>query len=439
MSEDVTDWRQYLCRACGLIYDEAAGDPDSGLAPGTRFEDIPDDWECPLCGVRKSDFELHIHRAPVVGTAPAMAASRTPGVVIVGAGLAGRAVAEAVRALDDAVPITMVTGCAGDVYNKPELSVALARGLSPEALCRETGADMARRLRIRLLGSTFAVGVSPAQHALRTTRGTVGYAHLILAQGAKPALPGALPSSLTWRINDLQGWTGFYRRLEHGPRHVVIVGAGMIGCELAEDLARSGHAVTLLDRLTGPLAGMLPVQASDRLRQRLMAIGVRCPGPVAVQEVSRLATGRLRIVTQCGQTIDADELVAATGLATESRLARSAGLAFDRGIVVDRHTLRTSVPGIYALGDCISIDGAPCRFIEPITFQADIIARDLLGKPHQGYEHRAPVIRLKTRCMPLALHGIPHPNGEWRVIQDDRERLVMEQWRNGTLESRLAA
>jgi rubredoxin-NAD+ reductase len=439
MSEDVTDWRQYICRACGLIYDEAAGDPDSGLAPGTRFEDIPDDWECPLCGVRKSDFELYVRRAPAVGAAPSVAAPRSPGVVIVGAGLAGRAVAEAIRCLDGAVPITMVTACAGDVYNKPELSVALARGLSPEAICRETGSDMARRLRVRLLASTFAVGVSPAQHVLRTTRGSVGYSHLVLAQGAKPALPAALPGNLAWRINDLQSWSGFYRRIAGGPRHVVIVGAGMVGCELAEDLVRAGHAVTLLDRLSGPLAGVLPVQASDRLRQRLMAIGVRCPGPAAVREVSRLATGRLRIVTECGQAIEADELVAATGLATESRLARGAGLAFDRGIVVDRHTLRTSVPDIYALGDCISIDGAPCRFIEPITFQADIIARDLLGKPHQGYEHRAPVIRLKARCMPLALHGIPHPDGEWLIIQEDREHLVMEQWRNGALESRLAA
>jgi len=62
MSEQNTDqtmpWRQYICRACGLIYDEEEGDPDSGLAPGTRFEDIPDDWECPLCGVTKTDFEL---------------------------------------------------------------------------------------------------------------------------------------------------------------------------------------------------------------------------------------------------------------------------------------------------------------------------------------------------------------------------------------------
>ena len=49
---------RWLCEACGLVYDEARGDPDSGLAPGTRFEDIPEDWTCPVCGVDKSFFEL---------------------------------------------------------------------------------------------------------------------------------------------------------------------------------------------------------------------------------------------------------------------------------------------------------------------------------------------------------------------------------------------
>ena len=49
-------YRQFICHACGWIYDEAEGDADSGLAPGTRFEDIPDDWACPLCGVTKADF-----------------------------------------------------------------------------------------------------------------------------------------------------------------------------------------------------------------------------------------------------------------------------------------------------------------------------------------------------------------------------------------------
>ena len=48
---------KYKCRACGYIYDPVEGDPDSGIAPGTLFEDIPNTWSCPVCGVRKEDFE----------------------------------------------------------------------------------------------------------------------------------------------------------------------------------------------------------------------------------------------------------------------------------------------------------------------------------------------------------------------------------------------
>ena len=48
--------KKYVCDACGWVYDEAAGCPDKGIAPGTKFEDIPDDFECPLCGVGKDMF-----------------------------------------------------------------------------------------------------------------------------------------------------------------------------------------------------------------------------------------------------------------------------------------------------------------------------------------------------------------------------------------------
>ncbi|MBC8058079.1 MAG: rubredoxin, partial [Rhizobiales bacterium] len=83
-------YRQFICRACGLIYDEAKGDADSGIAPGTRFDDIPDDWACPLCGVTKADFEPHdvqpVQRRAAAAQ-PIRPASRRgePGVVIVGA------------------------------------------------------------------------------------------------------------------------------------------------------------------------------------------------------------------------------------------------------------------------------------------------------------------------------------------------------------------
>jgi rubredoxin len=48
---------RYVCTVCGYVYDPAAGDPDSGVAAGTKFEDLPDDWVCPVCGAPKQDFE----------------------------------------------------------------------------------------------------------------------------------------------------------------------------------------------------------------------------------------------------------------------------------------------------------------------------------------------------------------------------------------------
>ena len=49
--------KKYTCTVCGWVYDEAAGDPDNGIAPGTKWEDLPDDFVCPLCGVGKDQFE----------------------------------------------------------------------------------------------------------------------------------------------------------------------------------------------------------------------------------------------------------------------------------------------------------------------------------------------------------------------------------------------
>ena len=54
----VSEFKKYECNVCGYIYDEEQGDPDSGILAGTRWEDIPDDWVCPECGVGKSHFEM---------------------------------------------------------------------------------------------------------------------------------------------------------------------------------------------------------------------------------------------------------------------------------------------------------------------------------------------------------------------------------------------
>lgn len=431
MSETERPWRQYICLACGLIYDEQLGDPDGGLPPGTRFEDIPDDWECPLCGVGKGDFELYQPPAAVAVPPRPGPSPTADGVVIVGAGIAGWSVVESLRALDESVPITLVTACDGDVYHKPELSVALSRDLEPGALARESGAEAAHRLGIQLLARTHAVGLSPGLKRLRTTRGTLGYRSLVLAHGARPALPPSLPAGLCWRINHLQGWSGLRRALADagGAQRVAVVGAGMIGCELAEDLSHAGHRVTLIDVAPAPLSALLPEPASIRLLSHLRALGVTFVGGARVAGVEDVG-GEREVFTECGKRLAVDQVVAATGLVTESRLARQAGLAFERGILVDRH-LATSQPHIHALGDCVSLAGTPCRFIEPIARQAETVAHAVLGLAHPGYGHREPVIRLKTRRLPIVLRGERCADQPWHLLEERADYLLMEQRRHG--------
>lgn len=402
-------YRQYICHACGHIYDEAEGDPDGGLPPGTRFADIPDDWACPLCGLTKQDFSpydppsLDALRAALAPAAPAAGGRCEPGVVIVGAGRAGWQMAEALRALDARLPLTLVTTCSGDVYDKPLLSVALARRLDPGQLVRETGAAAARRLNLRLLPHTHAIRICPGTRQLRTTRGTLPYAQLVLAHGAQAMPPAGVPAALCWRVNHLQAYQRLRSALGTAPQEVVIVGAGLVGSELANDLALGGHRVTLLDVQPEPLARWQAEQAGARVLQAWQGLPIRFVGGVRIAQVDQQAR-RLVVTTACGQRFEADQLIAATGLQTPDRLARSAGLAWQDGIAVNPDTLRTSVPGIHALGDCISLRGQTSRFIEPIARQARTIAADIHGDAPVPYECRPAAVRLKTTSLPLTLH-----------------------------------
>jgi rubredoxin-NAD+ reductase len=343
---------------------------------------------------------------------------------------------QALRALDADLPITMVTACDGDRYQKPQLSVALSQGKSPDVLVSERGRDAAQRLRVRLLSNTYAIGLSPALHQLRTTAGTLHYTQLVLAQGARPAMPAELPPSLCWRINDLAMWTGVRRALATGRKRIAIIGAGLVGCELAEDFAQAGHSVSVLDVSERPLAALLPARASQRLLASWKDIGIRFLATRSVTGVTLAddgASGERVVHTQLGEALHVDLVLCATGLGTEPRLARVGGLRFERGIVVDPRTLQTSAADIYALGDCISIEGEPCRFIEPIAAQAEAIAHAVLGRDHAGYRHTPPVLRVKTRSLPIVMRGAPSRELSWEVVDEDERQLSMAQYQNGSL------
>ena len=109
----------YICEACGYVYDEALGDPDGGLPPGTRFADIPDDWACPLCGVTKADFSayaapsLEALRNRAQTTAVVTTRGGAAGVLIVGAGFAG--IGAAIRLREQGIDNICVLEKAGGI------------------------------------------------------------------------------------------------------------------------------------------------------------------------------------------------------------------------------------------------------------------------------------------------------------------------------------
>ena len=187
------------------------------------------------------------------------------------------------------------------------------------------------------------------------------------------------------------------------PKDVAIVGAGLIGSELANDLALGGHRITLLDVQAAPLARWPAEHAGAPLLEAWKDLAIHFVGGVQVAQLEQVA-GRYRLTTTCGQRFAADQVIAAAGLQTPPRLAESAQLAWHNGIAVDAATLRTSNDRIHAMGDCIAIDGQPSRFIEPIARQARAIAANICGASPAPYEPRAAVVRVKTTSRPLTLH-----------------------------------
>jgi rubredoxin-NAD+ reductase len=422
--------RRWLCEACGLVYDEARGDPDGGLAPGTRFEDIPDDWRCPVCGVGKADFRP-IEPPPPRGarnaagaarpaTAPGAARGARDAVVIVGAGAAGWAAARALREAGHGGSITLVTACGGTVYAKPALSVALSRGLSPAALVAQSGAALADELGVRLLPHAWAVDLDVARRRLLTTRGTLRFGHLVLATGARarrPAIAGHGASRLH-AVNDLHAYTALRASFDAAAAHagaggraprLLILGAGLVGCEFAEDFAGAGAEVTLLETRALPLDGRLDAATGARLGDALRARGVRFEGSVALGALQPAEGGPDSAVALEWTSADAtsrrqrfDLGVAAVGIEPETRLARRAGLPVGRGVVVDAVTLSCADGAVFALGDCAEAGGRLGCTIEPIHRQARSIAGAIVGRP-VPYASRDPVWVVKTPSLPLTI------------------------------------
>ncbi len=322
--------------------------------------------------------------------------------LIVGSGLAGYTLAREARKLDEAMTIVMVTADDGRFYSKPMLSNALAKGLDPDRLATASAAKMADDHGLRIETHTRVLGVDVQARTVTTEDGELSYDHLVLATGAVPIAPplrgNAVAQVLT--VNNLTDYARFHERVETAQR-VALIGPGLIGCEFANDLAASGRAVTVIGPDSHPLGRLLPPAAGRFLRERLTEAGVSWRLGLTAGEVNGGREGAFEITLSDGEVLEADLVLSAIGLRPDTGLAREAGLACGRGIIVDA-LLQTSAPHVHALGDCIEMDGQVLPFVMPIMHGARALARTLTGEPSAVRYPPMPVV-VKTPACPLVL------------------------------------
>ncbi len=419
-------YQKYLCKVCGYIYDEAEGDTDSGLAPGTRFEDIPDDWYCPLCLVKKSDFVLIDNTPRSVTTTPAIkkAAPGVKNIIIVGAGYAGWQAAESIRKLNKDQPILLVTACDGAVYPKPSLSMALQQNRTVNDLIESSGKDKAADLQIQIKTNTKVVSINPARKTLMTTSGKLEYDKLILATGAKaiaPLLSGDAAHEIV-TLNNLPSYKRFRDQLTK-QSHVSIIGSGLIALEIAEDLATQQIETSLIIRSNHVMRQLLPDTLSSEYEHKLYSQGIKLIKQVTATELN-YHDNSLMLKLSNGDHIKTDIVVAAIGLNPTVELAEKAGLITHKGIVINEFC-QTSNSDIYALGDCAEFGQQVLCYLEPIRRQATALASHIFGDLNQPYQLRQPLVKTKTPTMPMMVSQPILTEGEWLDLsQNDQHKLL---------------
>ncbi|OGA32524.1 MAG: pyridine nucleotide-disulfide oxidoreductase [Betaproteobacteria bacterium RIFCSPLOWO2_12_FULL_64_23] len=337
-------------------------------------------------------------------------------VVIIGSGLAGYALARELRKLDVVTPLVILSRDEASFYSKPMLSNALASGKSAAQIASASAEQMAAQLGTRIMAGTEVEAIDTARCTLHAGEVAIRYSKLVLALGADPiALPLAGDAANeVMRVNDLAAYARFRAAIE-GKQRVVLLGAGLIGCEFANDLAAAGYRVRVIDPAPRPLGKLLPEAAAERVQLGLAAMGVVWHLGTTARSVSRAVSG-LRVDLADGTALEADAVLSAIGLRPRTQLAQHAGLKIHRGIVTDRR-LQTSAADAYALGDCAEVDGQTLPYVLPIMQAARALAKTLTGTATPVVYPAMPVV-VKTPAMPVVVCPPPALSGSWKLQQD---------------------
>ena len=335
-------------------------------------------------------------------------------VVIVGTGLAGYNLAREFRKLDSETPLLLITADDGRSYSKPMLSTGFGKNKEADGLSMATPEAMATQLKAQVRTHTRISGIDPGHKQLWIGEEAVPYRDLILAWGAQTVrvpVEGDAQDAI-YPINDLEDYARF-RAAAAGKRRVLILGAGLIGCEFANDLIAGGYEVDLVAPCEQVMPTLLHPAAAAAVQAGLEGLGARFHlGPVLTR-LQRTDSG-LEAHLSDASVVPCDVVVSAIGLRPRIDKAAAAGIKVNRGVEVDRQ-LKTSHANIYALGDCAEVDGLNLLYVMPLMSCARALAQTLAGNP-TAVSYGAMPITVKTPVCPLVVSPVPRGcEGVWTV------------------------
>lgn len=337
-------------------------------------------------------------------------------IVIIGSGLAGYTITREVRKIDKEIPITLISREPGYFYSKPTLSNALAHGKSADQLIGSHADAMGSQLDLAVLGNTDVHTIDTQTQRLHTSAGEIAYGKLVLALGAdqiRLQLQGTAANQ-AMTVNDLEDYSRFRQAID-GRKRVTILGAGLIGCEFANDLMLAGYSVDVIDLAPHALGRLLPEAAARALEQKLSEVGVRWHFGSTAQSIDEHNDAML-ITLANGGTIETDAVLSAVGLRPRIQLAQDAGIKTGLGIQVNRQ-LQTSVESVYAIGDCAEIEGLVLPYVLPIMHAARTLAPVLLGQA-ATLQYPAMPVTVKTPSYPIVVSPPAKTAvGNWNITE----------------------
>lgn len=332
-------------------------------------------------------------------------------IVIVGGGFAALQTIKMVRKLDQDIAITMITADAGVEYSKPNLSHAFSQAQTPEALSIYNAQQLAEQYNVVIRTKALVSEIDIEQQCVHVDGQIMHYSKLVLATGATPFIPPAegLKRSATITLNSLEEFEKHKAQVDDAQR-ITVIGGGLIGVELAFDLQTAGKDITIIEPASYLLNSLVPPFVSLELERELRKSGVTIETDSAVCRATYLPDG-VRLQTTSSRLIRTDIVIAAAGLRPNTQLATQAGIDVNKGIVVDT-TMRTSVENVYAIGDCVEIEGRVMAYLQPAILSANVLAKQLaigkgklkVGEGKLSLPHI--ITKVKTPNYPIQLAGL---------------------------------